>query len=354
MLASGLEHGRVDIAEAYTAGARPDPETARPGTGGRHAASAQAGRSHRYAPERDGTDSCDALVVTIFALTAALLYGSADFLGGVATRRARALSVLPASAAVGLLMVLVTAVAFGGPVGWPGLAWGLAAGAVGGTGLIVFYAGLAEGPMTIVAPTSALTATVLPVAVSLTDGERASSSVYAGVLICLVAIVLVSSAGTPAVRERTSARLVDRLAGRGFHVRAIGYGLAAGATFGLFFIFLRNGGESGALWPVAASRLAGFVVIVAAAATTRTRPVIAAGGTRLLLATFGSGLLDATANVCYVLATRAGLFGLAVVLTSLYPGITVVLARFALAERLRPIQLAGLLLAALGVILVTV
>jgi len=308
----------------------------------------------RYAAERDGSDTSDVLVVTIFALTAALLYGSADFLGGVATRRARSLSVLPASALIGLLIVLVAAVASGGPARLPGLGWGLAAGAVGGSGLIVFYAGLAEGPMTIVAPTSALTATVLPVAFSVTQGERASLSVYAGVLICLVAIMLVSSAGTPADGDRGTAGLLDRLAGRGVHVRAIGYGLASGATFGLFFIFLKNGGQSGALWPVAAARLAGFVIIIAAAAATRTRPVVAAGGARLLVATFGSGLLDASANVCYVLATRAGLFGLAVVLTSLYPGITVLLARLALGERLRPIQLGGLLLAALGVILVTV
>jgi drug/metabolite transporter (DMT)-like permease len=292
-------------------------------------------------------------VVAIFALTAALLYGSADFLGGVATRRARALSVLPASAFAGLLIVLVAAVASGAPARLPGVAWGLAAGVVGGSGLIVFYAGLAEGPMTIVAPTSALAATVLPVAVSLAEGERASFSVYAGALICLAAIVLVSSAGTPADDGRATAGLFDRLAGRGFHVRAIGYGLTAGVTFGLFFTFLKTGGQSGALWPVAAARLAGFMIIVSAAAATRTKPVVAAGGTKLLIATFGSGLLDASANVCYVFATRAGLFGLAVVLTSLYPGITVLLARFSLRERLRPIQVLGLLLAALGVILAT-
>ncbi|HUC21138.1 MAG TPA: DMT family transporter [Streptosporangiaceae bacterium] len=293
-------------------------------------------------------------MVTVFALTAALLYGSADFLGGVATRRTRALSVLPGSAFAGLLIVLVAAVASGGQVRLTGLVWGLAAGAVGGTGLIVFYAGLAEGPMTVVAPTSALTATVLPVAFSLTEGERANFSVYAGALICLAAIVLVSSAGMPADGDRSAAGLFDRLTRRGVHARAIGYGLASGVTFGLFFIFLKNAGQSGALWPVVAARLAGFVIIVVAATVTRTRPVVAAGGTRLLLATFGSGLLDASANVCYVLATRAGLFGLAVVLTSLYPGITVLLARLGLGERLRPIQLAGLVLAALGVILVTV
>ena len=82
--------------------------------------------------------------------------------------------------------------------------------------------------------------------------------------------------------------------------------------------------------------------------------MIAVGGASLLVAVFGSGILDAAANVSYVIATRRGLFGLAVVLTSLYPGVTVVLARFVLGERLRIVQLAGLLLAALGVILVTV
>jgi drug/metabolite transporter (DMT)-like permease len=318
-------------------------------------------------------------VVTIFALAAALLYGCADFLGGVATRRARALSILPASALAGLLIVLVAALASGESANAAGLAWGLAAGVVGGVGLIVFYAGLAEGPMTIVAPTSALAATVLPVAVSLGDGERAGASVYVGALICLAAIVLVSAAGhpaagspagdgtaaevtaadstagpTPAAPPRRAASLAARLARRGFHVRAIGYGLAAGATFGLFFIFLRNAGQSGAFWPIVAARLAGFLVIVLAATATRTRPVIASGGTGLLLAIFGSGILDASANVSYVIATREGLFGLAVVLTSLYPGVTVVLARFVLGERLRRAQLAGLLLAALGVVLVTV
>jgi hypothetical protein len=158
--------------------------------------------------------------------------------------------------------------------------------------------------MTVVAPTSALTATVLPVAFSLTDGERANFSVYSGALICLAAIALVSSATTPAEGDRSTAGLSDRLAHRSVHARAIGYGLASGVTFGPFFSFLKNAGQSGALWPVVAARLAGFVIIIAAATATatRTRPVVAAGGARLLLATFGPGLLDASANVCYVLS----------------------------------------------------
>jgi uncharacterized membrane protein len=281
-------------------------------------------------------------VVTILALAAALLYGPADFLGGVATRHARVLSVLPLSAGAGAVVVLTAALASAEPARLAGLVWGIAAGAAGGIGLIIFYSGLAAGPMSVVAPVSALMSTVLPVAVALAGGEHASAMVYGGALLCLAAIVLVSSTG------RTE------LAGGGFHLRAVGHGAAAGTAFGLFYLFLRNGGHSGTLWPVATARLAGLAVILLAVAATGTRPLPSRAGGRLLLAAAGSGLLDATANICYLAATKAGLFGLAVVLTSLYPGITVLLARLTLGERLRVAQRVGLVLAAIGVVLVTV
>lgn len=314
-------------------------------------------------------------MVTILALGAALLYGSADFLGGVATKHARVLSMLPLSAGAGAVVVLTAALASAQPARLAGLAWGVAGGAVGGVGLIIFYAGLAAGPMSVVAPVSALMSTVLPVAVALAGGEHASPTVYAGALLCLVAIVLVSSSGPADGAERVTGgrpgedigqraespgHVGDRkprihLVQRNFRLRAVGYGLAAGTTFGLFFLFLRNGGHSGGtLWPVATARLAGLAVILLAASATRTTPLLRGASTRLLLATAGSGLLDATANICYVAATRAGLFGLAVVLTSLYPGITVLLAKLTLGERLRGTQQFGLLLAAIGVVLVTV
>jgi len=293
-------------------------------------------------------------VVTIFALGAALLYGSADFLGGVATRLSRVASVLPLSAGAGVVVVLGAALLSGEPFRSAGLGWGLAGGAMGGIGLIIFYAGLAAGPMSVVAPVSALAATVLPVGVALGEGERASPIVDIGALLCLTAIVLVSSAESREFSARRGrAGLRDRLAASGFHGRAVAYGLAAGTLFGLFFTFMRVAAQGGTLWPATAARVAGLAVILLAAAVTRSRPVFGRAGARLLLATAGSGVLDASANVCYILATRSGLFGLAVVLTSLYPGITVLLARLGLGERLRPAQKAGLLLAGLGVVLVT-
>jgi drug/metabolite transporter (DMT)-like permease len=208
--------------------------------------------------------------------------------------------------------------------------------------------------MSVVAPVSALMATVLPVAFALADGERADAVVYFGALLCLIAIVLVSSSEPKNQAGPGQRGLRGLLASSGFHGRAVGYGLAAGTTFGLFFLFLRNAGQSGTLWPIASARLAGLAVILLVAGATRSRPVLTGARTRLLLATAGSGVIDATANICYVVATRAGLFGLAVVLTSLYPGITVLLARVTLGERLKSAQRAGLMLAAIGVVLVTV
>jgi drug/metabolite transporter (DMT)-like permease len=281
-------------------------------------------------------------MVAIFALAAAVLYGSADFLGGAAARRASAVAVLSVTAPVGGIVVIIAALAAGGPLRLAGLWWGVAGGAAGGAGLIAFYAGLAAGPMSVVAPVAALVSTVLPVGVAVAQGERPGPAVVVGAVICLAAITLVSMEG----------RKPGEAAGRA-SARGLGYGVLAGLAFGLFFLFLRNAGTSGVLLPVGVSRLAGAVIALAAAAVTRTRPVWWSTGRRTFAMALASGAFDATANVCYVLATRAGLFGLAVVITSLYPGITVLLARVTLGERMRSVQRAGLALAAVGIVLLT-
>jgi drug/metabolite transporter (DMT)-like permease len=303
-------------------------------------------------------------MVTVLALGAALLYGSADFLGGSATRRAHVLSVLLVSGPAGLVLATLAALLAGSPPRAAGVAWGACAGLAGGVGFIFFYAGLAAGPMSVVAPVSALMSTVLPVGVALAEGERPGARVYVGALICVVAIVLVSTGGGGAAPESPTAGVgqdgpgglpVRRTSARhGTAIRGIGYGVAAGAAFGTFFLFIRNGGVSGALWPVVVARLSGTLVFLAAAAAIRIRPVSWRGDQRVFVAALGAGVLDASANICYVLATRAGLFGLAVVLTSLYPGITVLLARIVFGERMRWARRAGLALAAAGVLLVTV
>jgi drug/metabolite transporter (DMT)-like permease len=314
-----------------------------------------------------------------FALAAAVLYGSADFLGGAASRRSRAQSVLVVSAPAGAVVILAAVLVMGSPFRTSGLAWALAAGTAGGAGLIVFYGGLAAAPMSVVAPVSALVSTVLPVGAALALGERASPAVYAGAAICVLAIALVSmdggasgadTASTASTASAAGAADEPRPAGRpgpapaaprrrgGSHpaARGLGYGIVSGLAFGVFFLFMRNAGVSGVLWPVLFARLAGSLVILGAAVWLRTPPAGWASGLagrRVLLVAVAAGALDASANVCYLLAARAGLFGIAVVITSLYPGITVLLARVMLGERMRAVQRFGLLLAAAGIGLVT-
>jgi drug/metabolite transporter (DMT)-like permease len=282
-------------------------------------------------------------MVTVFALAAALLYGSADFLGGMATRRAHVLSVLAVSVTAGTTIAVAAALLAGGPPRAVGLAWGACAGVAGGLGFMLFYAALAAGPMSVVAPVSALVSTVLPLAVALATGERPGARVYVGGLACVAAIVLVSSGGAaPEPQARRAA------------TRGVGYAIASGVAFGVFFLFIRNGGESGGLWPVAAARVAGTLVVVAAAVGTRTGPVGWRPDPRPFLAALIAGVGDSGANVCYALATQHGLFGIAVVLTALYPGVTVLLARLVLGEQMSWARRVGLALAAAGILLVTV
>jgi drug/metabolite transporter (DMT)-like permease len=305
-------------------------------------------------------------VVTILALAAAVLYGTADFLGGVASRRASVFAVLATTVPAGAAVVLVVALlgeapglggllghSLGSPIsvgGWGAVGWAAVSGICGATGLIAFYAGFAAAPISVVAPVAALVSTVLPVGIAIAGGERLTSRMVAGGLICLVAIVLVSM---PAARRgRQGHRDGPDAGAAAARLRGLAYGAAAGAGFGLFFWCLKNAGQSGVLWPVAISRTAGTLVAIGIAVATRTRPWRRDGGGTGVIALV-SGAVDAAANVCYVLATRAGLFGLAVVITSLYPGMTVLLARWVLGERMRWLQRAGLLLAAAGVVLLT-
>jgi drug/metabolite transporter (DMT)-like permease len=282
-------------------------------------------------------------MVILLGLAAAVLYGSGDFLGGMATRRAHVLAVLMVANTAAVIVALAAAAMSPGHASLAGLTWGIGAGLTGGLGLIIFYIGLATGPMSVVAPVSGLLSTSLPVAVALTEGERPGPGVYAGALLCLVAVVLASSAG------HTSAVPGHGRPGPG---RAIAYGIASGALFGLFFLLIRNAGQSGTFWPVAAGRVGELAIVLIAGAVLR-RGLLPRGTSALpLMAAAGAGVIDVVANICYVAATRTGMFGLAVVLASLYPGVTVLLARVVLGERLRWIQRAGLALAAIGILLV--
>ena len=278
----------------------------------------------------------------LLALAAAVLYGTADFAGGVGSRQASALTFLAVSAPVGAVVMLAAALAAGGPVMAGSLGWGLAAGGASGTGVIVFFAGLAAGPVSVVAPLSALGAALLPVGVAVAEGERLGVTVLAGAVLCLAAVTLVSLEGRPAGS-----------AGGRRAVTGVACGIAAGVAFGLYFLFIRNVASTGGLWPLALSRCTASTIVLTAAAWRRRLPVLPGVGGRWAGMALAAGAGDVAASLMYVLAVRSGPFALAVVTTALYPAVTVLLARLVLGEQMRAVQRAGLALGALGIILVT-
>ncbi|SNR39363.1 EamA family transporter [Actinomadura mexicana] len=290
-------------------------------------------------------------MVTVLALAAALAYGVADFLGGTATRGSTAIRVLTWCVPIGLAVVLVSALLTGGDVSPGPMAWGFAAGLCGGGGLIAFYRALARGPMSVVAPVSALAAAVIPVAVGVAQGERLDASVLLGVLLCLVAIGLVSMEAGGEKEPAAGA------AGRRFLDSGPVMAGLSGSCFGVFFVLLNEAGDGTGLWPIVGARLGnlaivGIVLLFLAARGGNAGPKLS-GRTLIVLALL-SGSLDAGANVLYFLAVHNGMLSLAAVLTSLYPAITVLLARVAYSERLRAVQRVGMAVAIAGVALVTV
>ena len=281
-------------------------------------------------------------MVVLLGLAAAVLYGGGDFLGGMATRRAHVLTVLMLVETAAVILSVAVAWLTGGAAVLPGLTWGFSAGVIGGLGLIIFYVGLAAGPMSVVAPVAGLVSTVLPVAVALAEGERPGPAVYAGALLCLVAIVLASAA------PEASDTKGDRTAWPGPWPTApprasrSACSSCSSATPGSPARCGRWRPGASASWP----------------SCWPPRPCCGPACARVSggipLAAVSAGIINVVANLCYVAATRTGSFGLAVVLSSLYPGVTVLLARVVLGERLRAIQRLGLGLAAIGILLVTV
>ena len=270
----------------------------------------------------------------LLALAAALLYGSSDFGGGLASRRLGSLRVAVVGSAAATVLAWATLILVGGP--GPSLravAWGLASGLAGGAGTLVLYRGLARGQMSVVGPLSAVGAAVVPVAAGVALGERPSLLSVAGVLVALPAIALVAASGS--VRGKLGAApkgLLD--------------GLAAGLAFGILFIGLAQAGRNAGLWPVASEQTGALLITLAVAVKTREplRIPLRAAGLPVLVGASGMA-----ATLAYFYATHFSMLAIAAVLVSLYPGVTVLFARTLLHERFTPAQRAGLGLCALAI-----
>ncbi|GAA4560469.1 DMT family transporter [Pseudonocardia xishanensis] len=257
------------------------------------------------------------------ALLSAVSYGLADFAGGLAARRSSVLIVTAVAQSAGLLVLVPGLWLVGGAFSGSAALLGMLAGMCGVSGLLLYFRGLAVGPMGTVAPLSAVVAAGLPLLVGIVRGERPGPLTVGGMVLALVAIVL----ATMGSRREPAA------------LSGIVLGLASGAGFGLFFVVLDATPADSGLWPLVVGRVTTVTLLLLTLAVRRPGR---RGSPWLMLA---SGGLDSAANVLFLLATRAGELGVTSVIVALYPVAVVLLARLVLRERLSPAQLVGVILA---------
>lgn len=267
----------------------------------------------------------------VFALTAAIVYGSSDFLGGLASRRIPALTVVVWSQIIGLVLLGLAIPIVGAHATAGDLEFGALCGVAGAFAIVMLYRGLAIGTMGIVSPISAVLGAAIPVAYGvLLRGERPTVLAYAGIAAAFAAVVLVSAAPN----ERRTRGLPPGIA----------EALLAGLGFGAYFIALAQTRADAGMVPLLAARTSAFVLLGAGALAFGGVAGLRVPRPAIALVVF-CGVFDVSANVLFVLAAHSGLLALAAVLTSLYPAATVALAAVVLRERLRPVQWAGVALA---------
>jgi drug/metabolite transporter (DMT)-like permease len=271
-------------------------------------------------------------------MLAAVAWGTADFLGGLSARRMVVLAVLFFSQLIGLALaagvMLVGGLGFDAEHIW----WGVMAGVLGSLGLGLFYAGLAAGAMSLVAPISACGA-VVPVLVAVVGGEDLTALTVVGMAIALAGAVLVSRSEGEHLRLTPDVILL-----------AVGAGLAFGAVITAF----QQGGQGGddaSMTVVLTARAASLAATCLAVLATRTAVGVPSPSAVPLL--LGVGIGDTGANLVLTLASGAGQDALVAVIASLYPVVTVVLAGVVLRERLSAWQAAGVAAALAGVALVS-
>ncbi|PJJ65527.1 EamA family transporter [Compostimonas suwonensis] len=291
------------------------------------------------------------MFTAVLGLTGALVYGAADFLGGLASKRISPIRVTAIGAASGLVGLLIAFAFIGGAWSPAAVLWGGLSGVSGALAISLLYASLAIGPMSILSPLTAVVSAIVPMTWGLAGGETLGPLGYLALGVALVAVVLVGF-----VPERGAVRP---------SLRGILMAIGSGAMIGVFLILIDLTPTDSGLVPLVLNRavngviMFGTVAVLALVARLRARarvlaspgeadaaPAAASGGWRpgLLLA-ICCGLVDALANVVFLIALRSGDLSVVSVLTALYPAGTIILAGIVLKERVAPVQWVGLVLA---------
>lgn len=274
------------------------------------------------------------ILAAIFALSAAVAWGSGDFTSGTVTRRIGPFHTVLISYTIGMLVLIIVALARQEQLpSTVDLVWGALAGISGMVGLGFLLRGFATGRMGIVAPVSAVLATAIPVVFATFTVGLPPKLQLLGFGLALVSIWLLSRP--------------EKLGGR---PAGLGMAMLAGLGFGGFFILLAQVGEDAMFWPLVAGRLVACVLLVILAIVTRRPllpPLFPLGQLSL------AGILDVSGNLLFLLAIQNGRVDVTAVLGSLYPAVTAILARLITKEHMARLQMIGLMIAILAIILIT-
>jgi drug/metabolite transporter (DMT)-like permease len=269
------------------------------------------------------------------ALVAAVGYGISDFLAGVSCRRAPVTQVTAAVQLAALVPAVGIAVASGTTPSWSVVGWGALAGGGVAIGSVALYLGLSRGRMSVVAPVSAVAGAALPVLIGPLTGERLYATAIVGIAVGIPAVLLVATAPSGGGESRPGGPLRDLafgvVGGLGFSVMYVGYGLA----------------DETSAWPVAVSLLvsATAMAVIAVVATGRLTPA----ALRLPLV---AGIVAGTSALFFRSAASGGALAVSSIVTSLYPGVTVLLAALVLREPIGRLRACGLALTLVAVVLI--
>lgn len=275
------------------------------------------------------------MLALAISLASALSWGVSDFLGGLTSRRLPVLGVLAVSQPAGLLLIAALIAVIGAdPISADKLAIAYLAGVASLGGLAAFYAAMALGTVSVVAPIAAL-GVVVPVAFGLIQGESPAAIQLAGLIPAVAGVVILSSEENP--KHAAVAR------------RSIALAILAGLGFGVFFTGLDAAAADRPGWAILAVRVGGVSAVAAALLISRPRlnRVRTALGVLVLI-----GAFDVTANALFAIASTKGVLPVVAVGGSMYPAFTVALAHAVLGERLARVQWVGAVLALLGVALI--
>jgi drug/metabolite transporter (DMT)-like permease len=283
-------------------------------------------------------------MVYLLAIGSAILYGAADFTGGLTTRRAGTILVVLLSQFSGLaLVVLLLSLLPAAAVHQSDVMWGGIAGLVGGVGVALLYRALSMGVMAVVAPTTAVCAVTIPVVYSVFRGERPAPLAVLGIILGIASIVLVSQQRT--VTDTGHGLLAEP----GRLPLGVGTALLSGIAIGFFFLALAQTSPTAGMWPLVASRSVSVLMFGLVAAVRRTSLRIPG---QVLALVIVAGAVDMLANALYLIAAQQGPLSIVVTLSSLYPASTVLLARVVLRERLNVLQMTGVGCALAAVLLI--